>query len=211
MAEGGFLQTSVSFLAQYVLTRKVVAFSNTVYDVILSYPWYFLAVLILFIAFFVYKSFNKIQSTNATRSVAAKLSHRVLLVPSAESEAPSQTGSYNDDHLNVSADAEKRAELRISLLRSLRIFGDVFEDNDIFAMAKHLEIVQLVEGEILCKSGDPDNFIYLLQEGKLLVSCVDPVSVDLLWWYILVWHWERRQASDRWRLWVGTGSYSSLL
>ncbi|XP_055345518.1 patatin-like phospholipase domain-containing protein 7 [Paramacrobiotus metropolitanus] len=146
-------------------------------QLITKHPWIFLLLLSILIAYVVYISCKKVRSTNATRTVPGKASaSQARLVP-VPSTTTSHTPSFHvDEAPALLADADKRAELRIGLLRSIRIFGDVFEDADIINMAKSLQIIRLQEGEVLCKPGEPDQFIYVLQEGKLMLSCLDTKS-----------------------------------
>ena len=147
------------------------SFTHRILDFLASYPWSCVTGLCIFIATIGYFCLKKIDSANASRVIGAKTSLRHISI----SRPTGSNDSFSVDELLGVTNPDKHEDVRIKLLRSMRILGDIFEDSDLLAMARKLEFVQLKVDQVLLASGDQDNFLYVVQEGRLMVSCLDSV------------------------------------
>lgn len=148
------------------------SFTQKTIEFLSAYPWSCVTVLSIFIAYIGYVCSKTINSTNASRVISGKNSvHKLSGAPPA---APS-TDSFTTDELLGIVNPDKHVDVRVRLLRSVRILGDIFEDTDLLEMAPNLEFVELKTGEVLSKAGDLDEYLYVVQEGRLMISCTDSV------------------------------------
>lgn len=64
------------------------------------------------------------------------------------------------------------------MLQSIRVFGH-FEKPVFLKLCKHTEIINLSAGSFLFKIGDPDENVYVVQNGKINVFITGPDNTFL--------------------------------
>ncbi|XP_055336510.1 patatin-like phospholipase domain-containing protein 7 isoform X2 [Paramacrobiotus metropolitanus] len=138
-----------------------------------TYPsWYFVAILSVLLTLVLYQCFTDVKNTNQVRDASATRTGPRAGKYSAVKGRPCPI-SPSDLYLAVNPLADPlfiASSNKSALLRSIRIFGDAFDEPDLNELVASLETVHLHNGNVLCNIGEPDEHIYILQSGQLHVS-----------------------------------------